>query len=345
MISFSPTTKFTMQKIKYHVSRGAYFWTNFQIKGLDRAEKKVEELKKIYDLELSTKIRTDRLNSGKPVATLIVYHDLFESGLWHFYLLVKTPRTREHHRLVGIPTKTGVQQGLSWTQEELNQELDLIYKYFQDKQDFKFILRQPHIQVKITHYTMELVRFNHEIRSISEKNKNFKVPKKNFGWTWRYSTQDMGKIQEELKKSINKYISDTKKEVAIADIKKMLRHFEVWAMDRGARTQAGQQLATAKKLLKTKTNGKTNWTKECLPEMTLYAEKQFKTYATTFNEYWRRRDFYETAGYELPREFFKLSEADFAKASSAYVLKKDQEIQELGWIEADLEDFGEVRGE
>lgn len=55
-----------MQKIKYHVSRGAYFWTNFQIKGLDRAEKKVEELKKIYDLELSTKIRTDRLNSGKP---------------------------------------------------------------------------------------------------------------------------------------------------------------------------------------------------------------------------------------------------------------------------------------
>ena len=49
MISFSPTTKFTMQKIKYHVSRGAYFWTNFQIKGLDRAEKKVEELKKIYE--------------------------------------------------------------------------------------------------------------------------------------------------------------------------------------------------------------------------------------------------------------------------------------------------------
>ncbi|MFW1755459.1 hypothetical protein, partial [Acinetobacter wanghuae] len=93
-------------------------------------------------------------------ATLIVYHDLFESGLWQLYLLVKTPRTREHHRLVGIPKKTGVQQGLSWTQEEQNQELDLIYKYFQDKQDFKINLRQPHIQVKITHYTKELERFN-----------------------------------------------------------------------------------------------------------------------------------------------------------------------------------------
>jgi hypothetical protein len=104
MIHYSPTSRYTAQKIVDKVSNGAYFYSHFSVESdetllADPIQKIVEKLTGKYSLDLSPRQRTYRLNSkNEPIADLIV-QKRFNLDTWDFWLLVTTPKSHEYNAL------------------------------------------------------------------------------------------------------------------------------------------------------------------------------------------------------------------------------------------------------
>ena len=78
MISYSPNSRYTAQKIADKVSNGAYFYSHFSVESdntlfFDNIQKLLKKLTDKYFLNLTARQRTYRLNTKKePIADLII---------------------------------------------------------------------------------------------------------------------------------------------------------------------------------------------------------------------------------------------------------------------------------
>lgn len=345
MIDFSPHTKYTAQKIQDKVTRGAYFYVKFDLTADPTADKimaKIEKLNQFYDFNLSSRQRNYRLKIGKPIADLIVQQDVFLTENWHFYLLITTPKSRQHaeqtqesvlKKLAHETDKIKELDPKIWNKETENQEIEQIQAYFKDAQEFKFALNKPFLSLNFGGVEAELVRMNHKkyadekdetgIKKISK----YRAPKKSYSWTWRYTEKTMTKLRMDLTNILNRYVSQNNKNQALNDLMIWQKKLTTWAVFRGNRQQAGRLYTFGKSFFYSRK--KIRWDAANLPLLRLTILPRLQTYAVDFKEYQHRRYLYRLSGYELPldlaRSLEEQDEATIIEFMDAYDIKQNQD--------------------
>ena len=158
MIHYSPSSRYTAQKIADKVAHGAYFYSHFSVESdemllADPIQKIVAKLTGKYSLDLSPRQRTYRLNTKKePIADLIV-QKRFTSKTWDFWLLITTPKSNEYNNSKSeITLKKIVNQRVSeaetiWNRELEKEQVRIIQQYFDDHEKFKFVLQKPFLKL------------------------------------------------------------------------------------------------------------------------------------------------------------------------------------------------------
>ena len=87
MISYSPDSRYTAQKITDKVSNGAYFYSHFSVEKdesllADNIQALIKKLTTRYALNLTPRQRTYRLNTKKePIADLIIQKRKEKNGI------------------------------------------------------------------------------------------------------------------------------------------------------------------------------------------------------------------------------------------------------------------------
>lgn len=319
MIDYSPHTKYTAQKIQDRVTRGAYFYSTFNIddgiSSTTNIKKLIDKLRLRYDLNLSSRQRNYRLKTGKPIADLIVQDVIYENR-WQFILLITTPNSHKHskqsesslaqQKQIGKDKIIEV-EGLSFDKTHLEAEIALIHSYFKDDESLKFVLSKPYLELDFAGCSAELVRMTHKKYKLNT-DKFYRSPNKPFSWTWRWKKEVVVKKKTDLVNSINRYVSQPNKAKPIEDLTKWQSYFQTYAVFRGMRQQAGRLYALGKLFLHSRS--KQRWDDANLPTLKLYFAPRYKTYAESYEEYCLRREIYTSFDLELPRNISLMLDMD-----------------------------------
>lgn len=336
MIIYSPNSKFTMQRLADHVANGAYFHAAFRYKSKYKTEQLFENdelvseylvqtesisdvLKKLtdrYDLNLSARQRTYRLETGKPICTLILQQDLYIHDEFDIYLLFTTQQSRDFNAQCGVTTsklvnakeRLKIEQlqenflNFSWTKPVVEQEKELIYEYFKDREQLKFVLNEP-ISLDVTqNVVLELVRTDHKkyLRSVD---KDYKDRIRSFSWSWRYTKQSQLMMKKKLIDIVNKLISQKKNTLAErnrGELKAYFSMIETWSVFKESRQQAGEMLHFARRFLRHK--AKKTWQQIDVEPPHLTYLPRLETYAEATAEYLKRRYAFHQLDREITRE-------------------------------------------
>lgn len=310
MIDYSPHTKYTAQKIQDKVTRGAYFYSSFSIDdgigSTTNIKKLIEKLTIRYDLNLTSRQRNYRLNTGKPIADLIVQDVMYENR-WQFILLITTPNSHKHCKQTVLSTSQQKQVGkdkiteveeLAFDKSKLHSEIELIHSYFKDDEEFKFVMTKPYFELDFAGCSAELVRMTHKKYKISS-DKFYRKPSKTYSWTWRWKKEVVERKKRDLVNIINRYISQTDKSKAFEDLEKWQTYFQTYAVFRGMRQQVGRLYTLGKLFFYSRS--KQRWDDQNLPTLKLYFLPRLELYAESYEEYCLRREIYINYDVELPR--------------------------------------------
>lgn len=313
MIDYSPTTKYTAQKIQDRVSRGAYLYATITVKA-DEQRENIEKIYKkfteIYKLNLSSRQRNYYLEKGKPIASLIV-QEQFQSGFWRFIILFTTPRSHLHSKqyadLIPSPTEkidaNTPTNLIEWTKDDIEKDVETVKKYFNQNEDIKSVLTKPYLCLDFSKdTTLELVRMTNK-KYGKHPIKNYRIPNKSFSWTWRFNKSCFESKKLALCSIINREISQKGNFKAIQDLSNWQRDIEKFAIYKGTRHQAGRLHAFGKMFYKRKSN---NCWNDSLGELNLKVVARYSTYADSLEEYITRRDLYHLFNVEIPRELIVL---------------------------------------
>lgn len=324
MIIFSPHSKFTMQRLADHMANGAYFYFSFDY---DCAENKsihffLEKFRKRYDLALSPRQRNYRLETNRPICTLILQQNVFNRNLWHFYFLFTTPLTRDFNAFNGIEvTKIAKQAdrekieklkekftGFKWHEETISAEIKVISDYFEHGEQLSFALKNS-IAIKVTQkVTLELFRDTHKTykQLVLGDGKEYKDRVRSYTWTWRYTQKTLAIIKKAFLDTINRLNSQKQTASAEknrADLKNLFLMVETWSVFKANREQAGQILHFVHRYLQRRMNK--TWQKISLSSPHLTYLPRLPNYADTIYEYIYRRSLFMEHGFEIPLDLIK----------------------------------------
>lgn len=316
-----------MQRIVDLVANGAYFYAQFEYSySLVNVQSTIDKLTKRYNLNMSPRQRTYALDTGKPIATLIVQEDLFDTANNYFYLYFTTPTSRAYNRIHGVDEKklTNAKQRqkiedlkkstqINWKKPEIIAEKEKITDFFKDKENLKFVLEQterPTIQVA-EDFTLELVRENHK-SYISAIERDYKDRVKSYSWTWRYTKASNLKIKKKLIDLVNKLISQKSRDASErnrAAVSNYLRQIETWSVFKGTRKQAGVTLHFAHRFMKSRI--KKTWQQIEIEQPNLKYLPRLEKYADTYEEYLDKRSLFHAFGREFSNE--EMARPDFTE--------------------------------
>ena len=311
MIHYSPTSRYTAQKIVDKVSNGAYFYSHFSVESdetllADPIQKIVEKLTGKYSLDLSPRQRTYRLNSKKePIADLIV-QKRFTSKTWDFWLLITTPKSHEYNalkedgQLKKIAKQRVSEVETTWNREEEQAQVALIQAYFQDHEKFKFVLQKPFLKLAFGQGKfVELVRLSHS----SKKSKTYAQTEKsakNYTWTWRYDEPTIQLIKKKYVEIINTLISNKDKNVGMNALKEFYDDLKHYSVFKGNRHQIGKLFVEAVSYHYKKT-GNDFRKADYYVALELNYLPRMQNYADNFIQYTFLRRIYEFAGVVLDK--------------------------------------------
>lgn len=290
MISYSPNSRYTAQKITDKVSNGAYFYSHFSVERdntlfCENIERLIKKLTLKYSLDLTPRQRTYRLNKKKePIADLIVQKRKKADGItiFDFYLFITTPETHSYNDEKERSEQQVVKQRVKELKAPMNREfeqkqVELIQKYFKDHEKFKFVLTKPFLKLKMVGFDIELVRLSHSTKS-SKKYDNQKS-KKGYTWTWRYDELSSLNIKKSYTKHLNTLISNPNRSVGMNDLKEFYEVLRFSAVFKGTRHQVGKIFVEMLRYHKAKTTHdfrKMNYYVELklnyLPRLTTYSD-------------------------------------------------------------------------
>lgn len=322
MIIFSPNTKYTMQRLADHASNGAYFYAEITYinddVGCSGIKRLLEKLTTRYFLDLSTRQRTYRLNKKKlPIATLIVQQDLENEDKYYLYLLITTYKSSCYNEFHGVDanklvSKTHREKVISlkkefadfkWTVNEITAQVDEICKFFDEREQYLFMLNAPPIVTVSKKINLELLRENHKKYAFNSKDLDYKQRSKTYSWTWRYTKNTENYLKNELFNRINKLVSQKKPSLVEQNrisVARMIQSIQVWSVFKASRSQGGKLLHFAHRFLLSK-SFKT-WTQVELDEPVLNYLPRLQVYADSIEEYYARRFYWGHVQQELPRE-------------------------------------------
>lgn len=251
MISFSPNSRYTAQKITDKVANGAYFYSHFSVESdstlfSENIESLIQKLTTKYNLDLTPRQRTYRLNTKKePIADLIVQKRKAVDAvtIFDFYLFITTPETHsyndEKERAEQQVAKQRVKELKTTIDRKFEQDqIQLIQNYFNDHEKFKFVLTKPFLKLKMVGSEIELVRLSHSTKS-SEKY-DAKKSKKGYTWTWRYDEISVSNIKKIYIKRLNDLISNPDKTFGMKELEKFYVALRFASVFKGTRHQIGQ---------------------------------------------------------------------------------------------------------
>ncbi|ENW24076.1 hypothetical protein F925_01768 [Acinetobacter lwoffii NCTC 5866 = CIP 64.10 = NIPH 512] len=318
MIDYSPHTKYTAQKIQDKVTRGAYFYSSFNVDdgigSTTNIEKLINKLTMRYDLNLTSRQRNYRLKTGKPIADLIVQNVIYENR-WQFILLITTPNSHKHCKQPD-PSNNQLQQtdkdkiiaieSLAFDKENVNSEINLIHHYFKDEEPLKFVMNRPYLELDFAGCSAELVRMTH--KKYKPTDKFYRIPNKTYSWTWRWKKEVVEQKKKDLVNIINRYVSQTDKKRPFQDLLNWQSYFQTYAVFRGMRQQVGRLYTLGKYFFYSRS--KQRWEEESFPLMQLYYVPRYKKYADNYSEYVIRREVYINFDLELPRWIAKSNSID-----------------------------------
>ena len=303
MIHYSPTSRYTAQKIVDKVANGAYFYSHFTIDSdntlfADPVKKLIEKLTQKYFLALSPRQRTYRLNTkNEPIADLIV-QKRYGLDVWDFWLLVTTPKTNEYNALKeNGQLKKIVKQRVSevettWNREEEKEQISLIQAYFNDREKFKFVLQKPFLKLAFGNgKNVELVRLSHS----KKKSKNYpdtEKSAKNYTWTWRFDEPSVQLIRKTYTEILNVLISNNDKSVGMSKLQSLYDYLKFYGVFKGNRHQIGRLFVDAVSYHFKKT-GKNFRKMDYYVPLELNYLPRLKNYADNFIQYIFLRRLYE----------------------------------------------------
>lgn len=296
MISYSPNSRYTAQKIVDKVANGAYFYSHFAVESgntlfFDNIQLLIKKLTAKYSLDLTPRQRTYRLNSKKePIADLIVQKrkEVDAVTIFDFYLLVTTPETHCYNDEKERSEQQIVKQRVKELKTPMNRQfehdqIELIQNYFKDREKFKFVLTKPFLKLKMVEADIELVRLSHSKKS-SEKYAA-KKSKKGYTWTWRYDDVSVSNIKKIYIKRLNDLISNCDKSMGMKELERFYTALRFASVFKGTRHQIGQIFVDMLRYHKSKTTHdfkKMNYYVELklnyLPRLETYAD-DFRVYA------------------------------------------------------------------
>lgn len=345
MIIFSPHTKFTMQRLADHVANGAYFYFNFEYDSSQKSVDSVlEKMTQRYELGLSPRQRSYRLEKGHPICTMIVQRDVFNENKWFLYCLFTTPTSRDFNVFNGVEIGKLAKEserlkvtalkdkykGFKWDLDSISAEMKLIADYFKDNEPKSFALKNP-IAVKPTALvTLELFRDTHKTykQLVLGDEKDYKDRVRAYTWTWRYTKQSIEKIKKKFIDTINKLASQkhtSSAEKNRADIKNLFLMIETWSVFKASRSQAGQIIHFAQRFLNHRSKKQKSWMQMEIPQPHLTYLPRLPTYADTIYEYSYRRSLFDSHGVEVPLKLIKNYYSNYVNTPiNAYI---DQELE------------------
>ena len=314
-----------MQRLADHVANGAYFYFNFEYDSSKKSiDSLLEKMTDRYELGISPRQRSYRLEKGYPICTMIVQRDVFKEDKWFIYCLFTTPTSRDFNTFNGIESNKLAKEserlkieklkekykGFKWDLDSISAEKTLIADYFKDNEPKQFVLKNP-IAVKPTALvTMELFRDTHKTykQLILGDEKDYKDRVRAYTWTWRYTKQSIEKIKTKFTDSINKLASQKNSSLAEknrADIKNLFLMVETWSVFKANRSQAGQIIHFAQRFLKHRSKKQKTWMQMELATPHLTYLPRLPNYADTLQEYKFRRSIFDEDGIEVPLEIIR----------------------------------------
>lgn len=313
MISYSPDSRYTAQKITDKVSNGAYFYSHFSVEKdesllADNIQALIKKLTTRYALNLTPRQRTYRLNTKKePIADLIIQKRKEKNGItiFDFYLFITTPETHSYNDEKERTHQKIHKQRVSELKTPMNlqferEQIALIQSHFMDQEKFKFVLTKPFLKLPIIGVEIELVRLSHSTKS-SEKYDS-KKSKKGYTWTWRYDEISVAQIKKIYTNNIDLLISNPNKESNIEKIRTFYNILRFASVFKGTRHQLGRLFVDMLRHHKTKT-------KQDFKKMDYYVElklnylPRLNTYADDFTTYMLLRLYAEELNKKLDKTY------------------------------------------
>ena len=303
MISFSPNSRYTAQKIADKVANGAYFYSHFSVESdgtlfSENIQALIQKLTAKYSLDLTPRQRTYRLNTKKePIADLIVQKrkEVDAVTIFDFYLLITTPATHAYNDEKERTEQQIVKQRVKELKTPINRQfeqdqIELIQHYFNDHEKFKFVLTKPFLKLKMIGADIELVRLSHSTKS-SEKYNAKKSPK-GYTWTWRYDEVSVSNIKKIYVKRLNDLISNPDKSIGMKALEQFYKALRFASVFKGTRHQIGQIFVDMLRYHKNKT-GNDFKKMDYYVELKLNYLPRLETYANDFRVYIVMRAFEE----------------------------------------------------
>lgn len=315
MIHYSPRSIYTAQRIVDKVAHGAYFYAHFTLENdknllADNVIDLIEKLSRKFNLNLTPRQRTYRLNTQKqPIADLIV-QKRHKEDIWDFWLLITTPESHAYSKSnAQLNLKTPVKQRVSeavteWTPEFEHQQVQLIQTYYNDHEKFKFILRKPFLKLSlIRNLNIELVRLSHSSKS-SKTYQTVRKSTKNYTWTWRYDQPSVEMLKKDWIDQINNLISRKDKSPAMQKLTDFYGGLSRYGVFKGNRHQIGQLFVQMVAFHYKKTGKDFRKMDYYVPLKLNYLPRQM-VYADNFMQYLILKIAYEYDGVILKKEDVK----------------------------------------
>lgn len=295
MISFSPNSRYTAQKIADKVANGAYFYSHFAVESdntlfSENIEALIQKLTDKYFLNLTPRQRTYRLNTKKePIADLIVQKRKAVDAvtIFDFYLLITTPETHSYNDEKERAEQPIVKQRVKELKTPIDRKFEqnqvaLIQHYFNDHEKFKFVLTKPFLKLKMVGTEIELVRLSHSTKS-SEKYNAKKSPK-GYTWTWRYDEISVSNIKKMYIKRLNDLISNPDKNIGMKGLHDFYKTLRFASVFKGTRHQIGRIFVDMLRYHKNKTTHDFKKV-DYYVELKLNYLPRLETYADSFRVY------------------------------------------------------------
>lgn len=258
MISYSPNSRYTAQKIADKASNGAYFYSHFSVKSSDslffeNIGKLIQKLTQKYGLDFTPRQRTYRLNTKKvPIADLIVQKrpEIEGEHIFDFWLFITTPLSHDYNQSrTEVALKKSDQQRVAeteidWDKAQEREQIELIQSHFKDHEKFKFVLQKPFLKVAIEGGHIELVRLSHSNKKSSKYTPTEKSAK-NYTWTWRYDEPTLASLKKRYITIMDALISRPKKETGMKMLNEFYQSLRYYAVFKGNRHQVGQLVTEA----------------------------------------------------------------------------------------------------
>ncbi len=258
MISYSPNSRYTAQKIADKVSNGAYFYSHFSVESdntlfFDNIQNLLKKLTDKYSLNLTARQRTYRLNTKKePIADLIIQKRSSIEGvnIFDFWLLITTPKSHDYNQskseiaLKKIPNQRISEAVLDWNRALEQEEIQFIQNYYQDHEKFKFVLHKPYLKIVVDKGHIELVRLSHSSKK-SKKYAPTEKSAKNYTWTWRYDEPTLQVFKKKYIEIMNVLISNPDKTVGMSMLETFYKRLRFYTVFKGNRHQMGRLLTEA----------------------------------------------------------------------------------------------------